>query len=75
MALEWGFSDFHGQPAYRSACGQYHVFWSDDACAYLADAPGTNSHGGWDTAREAKAAMQKYEDNGQNHLKEGQTDA
>ena len=64
MKLEWEIADFHGQNAYRSLCGRYHVFWSDDACLYLADAPKTNSHDGWETAREAKEAMQKYESNG-----------
>jgi len=67
MKLEWEIADFHGQKAYRSLCGCYHVFWSDDACLYLADAPKTNGHGGWETAREAKAAMQQYENNGSRH--------
>lgn len=62
--LEWSVGDFYGQTAYVSKCGLYHVFWSDDACQYLADAPDTNQHGGWDTAREAKDAMQVYEGDG-----------
>lgn len=70
MQLEWQYGKFHGQPALVTTCGQYHVFWSDDACLFLADAPRTNSHGGWGTAREARAAMQKYEDSGQVHSKE-----
>lgn len=66
--LEWEPADFHGQEAERSTCGLYHVFWSDDATLFLADAPNTNSHGGWGTADEAKAALQRYEDNGQKHI-------
>lgn len=68
--LDWDYADFHGQASYRSKCGDYHIFWSDDGCCYMADAPGTNSHGGWETAREAKSAMQAYESNGRIHLKE-----
>lgn len=67
MKLDWVKADFHGQAAERSTCGQYHVFWSDDACRFLVDAPNTNCHGGWDTANEAKTALQKYEDNGRQH--------
>lgn len=67
MKLEWQPADFHGQEAERSKCGLYHVFWSDDACLFLADAPNTNSHGGWENSEEAKSALQQYEDNGRKH--------